>query len=286
MKKLVALVAIVILASPLYGQQVTLTGSDEGGGVLGIRIKAGPGDPNVPVGISFIVNLTNSANIGDPNTAASELHPDYDVAIDAAYEIGTGYNPGQGTPMANPNGPGYPQSGVSTFAVSMGRLDPAPHDSLDSNPILLEIQLFGDGSTDVDFTTDTLRGGFVGTGSAIVLNDIVFVGTTVDLAAACSFPSCWNFLTQCHGDGNADGKKNLTDFFDLVDAFGTDKTIDPEGTAEGEYNPCADYDRSGKVNLTDFFILVGVDATHTIPFGSSGLPTDCTTGDFNNVFCP
>lgn len=84
------------------------------------------------------------------------------------------------------------------------------------------------------------------------------------------YPSCWNYLTQCHADSDGDGDVDLTDFYVFKDSFGTDYWNDWNNGA-GPYNPCADYDRDGDGDLTDFFIFQEY-------FGEPNVPADCNCG--------
>ena len=178
MKKLIAIIAVVALAAPLYAAEVTVTASDAGDGKLQIGITStGPSDPNVPIGISFVVSLSDGANIGvDPNVAVLSTDPTYNVYIDAAFELGSSWTLGASHPLAHTDQAGFPDPNASSFSVSMGRLDPAPHSALNI-PNLLTIQLLqgagaeaecGSTSFNVTIQDDTLRGGNVGAGGKVL----------------------------------------------------------------------------------------------------------------------
>jgi hypothetical protein len=62
------------------------------------------------------------------------------------------------------------------------------------------------------------------------------------------YPSCWNCLTQCHGDADCSGTVNSTDQAAVTAALF-------ESYGDPNYNPCADFDKDGNVNFTDLGIL-------------------------------
>ncbi|MHC4153981.1 MAG: S8 family serine peptidase [Planctomycetota bacterium] len=62
------------------------------------------------------------------------------------------------------------------------------------------------------------------------------------------YPSCWNCLTQCHGDADCSGTVNSTDHAAMMAAFF-------ESYGDPDYNPCADFNKDGNVNFTDLSIL-------------------------------
>ena len=101
-------------------------------------------------------------------------------------------------------------------------------------------------------------------------------GTQVDIyvstGSCCTYPACWDWLGQCHGDchGN-DGDVDIDDFLLFKAAFAT---VYPGGN----YNPCADNDRDGDVDIDDFLEFKA-------NFAQTGL-TGCPQGDLNGVYCP
>lgn len=93
---------------------------------------------------------------------------------------------------------------------------------------------------------------------------------TVDIGAdEVYFPSCWNCLTQCHGDADCDGYVGLIDFYAFRDAWNTNY-CDHWNDGAGPYNPCVDVDRDGEVGLTDFYAFRD--------YWDSYPPADCNCG--------
>jgi len=243
MKNLIALLVMVLMASPLMADEITITASDSGGGVLSVFYTVVSG---APVGIS----LNFACSDGATTTAAgvTNVDPLFPVYLDQAHDTGATYNfdPVQGSPLANADSAGVPAGAVSTFAICMGRLGQAA--PAIGTPIkLCDIQLTQGtaATTCVTIAADTLRGGVVGS---------VF---TVNPPAACvevtfEEPGC-----ACPGDLDLNGTINTTDFNVLVtllkNAAGSGYSI-PKGAAA--YNDCGDLDNNEIVNTTDFNILV------------------------------
>jgi hypothetical protein len=90
----------------------------------------------------------------------------------------------------------------------------------------------------------------------------VYCGYRPNPACDC-WPECWNWPTQCYGDGTGDGYVDSTDNpFISVSWLKTYPDVD--------YNPCFDFDRSGHVDATDSIIYN--NNKNTSP------PSDCEQG--------
>ncbi|MHC4617620.1 MAG: hypothetical protein ACYTEQ_07685 [Planctomycetota bacterium] len=63
-----------------------------------------------------------------------------------------------------------------------------------------------------------------------------------------SYPECWDYPTQCHGDCDNTGDVKGSDFLALTNSW---YKVYPDA----HYNPCADFDRNGEVKASDFLIL-------------------------------
>lgn len=271
MKKLIAIIAVVALAAPLYGATVDITALDAASGRLQIGMRAGPGDPNTPIGISFRVSLSDGANIGpNPDPDVDDAYPVY---IDAAHTIGSTYTfePKTGSPLADIDGPGLADPNSSDFSVVVGRLDdPADRAAGFDNAELVTIQLFAGTSdtTTVTITADALRGTIIGLGSAVVLDVSYpapftiflpdFVSTdcfpaspsdVFDRWVAAGKPDCWCIPCQAAGDINDDGVITGGDVTIMIPAFG--KAIGDAG-----YNACADLNRDGVVTGGDVTLMI------------------------------
>ena len=76
-------------------------------------------------------------------------------------------------------------------------------------------------------------------------------------------PSCWDCLTQCHGDSDCDGDVDTVDWPVFRDAFGY-------AYPAAQYNPCGDMDHDGDVDTVDW-------PEFRDNFGYPATP-DCTPG--------
>jgi len=221
MKNLIALLVMVLMASPLMADEITITASDSGGGVLSVFYTVVSG---APVGIS----LNFACSDGATTTAAgvTNVDPLFPVYLDQAHDTGSTYNfdPVQGSPLANADAAGVPAGAVSTFAICMGRLGQAAP-ALGTPIKLCDIQLTQGtaASTCVTIAADTLRGGVVG--SVFTVNvpaacvEVTFEvpkcmkSTAPEYATwlALGEPDCWCYKRQCRGDGN--NSKETTPFW-------------------------------------------------------------------------
>ena len=80
-------------------------------------------------------------------------------------------------------------------------------------------------------------------------------------------PSCWDSLTQCHGDATGDGFVGDSDLWFLL--LFMEDSLD---TSYGDtlYNPCADFDRDGDVDTVDVAIVNS--------YWQQSPPADCEPG--------
>lgn len=84
-----------------------------------------------------------------------------------------------------------------------------------------------------------------------------------------TYPACWDYLTQCHGDSDNDGWVKGGDFLALKNSW-------YNCYSHPAYNPCADFNRDGCVDGADFLALKSnwykaVDA-------------NCTPGDPHGIY--
>jgi hypothetical protein len=125
------------------------------------------------------------------------------------------------------------------------------------------------GAVTVALAKNTARGG-------VVLEDPA-VTPTVNLPAtftvcACSYPACWDWTRQCHGDADNSTKVKGPDFMILQTAW---NAVYPAVL----YNPCADFDKNGKVKGSDFMILQ--------TYWNLTPPPDCVLGEGSpKIYCP
>jgi len=216
---------MVLMASPLMADEITITAEDAGSGVLSVFYTVVSG---APVGIS----LNFACSDGATTTAAdvTNVDPCFPVYLDQAHDTGETYNfdPVQGSPLANADAAGVPAGAVSEFAICMGRLGQAA--PAIGTPIkLCDIQLTQGtaASTCVSIAADTLRGGVVG--SVFTVNvpascvTVAFVETKCMKSTAPEYavwqawgePDCWCYDRQCRG--NVDGKKTYLRYVSSTD---------------------------------------------------------------------
>jgi hypothetical protein len=80
------------------------------------------------------------------------------------------------------------------------------------------------------------------------------VNLPVPLVVSCE-NACWACTNQPLGDATGDGKVNIFDYLAFKKAVGTKADTHPHGTAQGEYNCCADFTQDGQVNIFDYLTL-------------------------------
>jgi hypothetical protein len=223
MKKLLFILAIIAMTTPLMAQTVDFSVTDVGNGQAQIGY-ANNGVPaaDLPVGIALKVVVTGCEVTGLVSYDPCEF-PAY---IDYAYTeetSGDGYDPlGEGHPLAKEeNAPGRLDTGTdlpaTTVYVCMGRVQDGvagPNPGPESVANLVTLQLADDVSGDsvgyVSVYEDvSSRGGVVGGGAAFATNlpqEDVEIGfgcyTGPDKAEweAVGSPKCWCCPRQCHGD--------------------------------------------------------------------------------------
>ena len=237
-------VVFIVLCCGLWAQagDITFSVTQNSAGTFTIGYVAT--DPAaVPVGVGIRVSLTRVPTI-DSGSAVTSTDSFFDVYVDFASEDPCNYIIGMAgqTPIADPCAAGQPAygAGISEFSICMGALDPCNR-ATQTVANLVTIDVDYAGCYDVAISADNLRGGIVGA----EWDNIYFVGIT-DLD--CWQPiSCWNYLTQCHGDADGDGHVDTTDWPYFRDGF---NCCYPEQCYID--NRCADYNRDGCINTADW----------------------------------
>jgi hypothetical protein len=99
------------------------------------------------------------------------------------------------------------------------------------------------------------------------------VDYTVSTGPCCTYPACWDYLTQCHGDVDNDVDVDIVDWPEFRDGFGATYPA-----SQYLAHPCADFDRDGDIDIVDW-------PHFRDNFGKTPA-SDCTQGDINAVYCP
>jgi len=161
--------------------------------------------------------------------------------------------------------------GTSGVTVEMGSLyedgEPAPADA--NTMVVLEIT--GCGDVNVVVALNAIRGGCVmeNPDEAVSVNLTGDSCTLICAPPPPTYPPCWDYLTQCHGDSDGDGDVDTVDWPDFRDGFGN-------SYPGAGYKPCADYNRDGNIDTVDWPEFR--DNFGKIP------ASDCTPGDPYGIY--
>jgi hypothetical protein len=321
MKKLLFILAIIAMTTPMMAQSVDFVLTDLGS--LQVQIGyANNGVPaaDLPVGIALKVVCTDCEVTGLVDFDNTEF-PAY---IDFAYSeetAGDGYDPlGEGQPLAKEeNIPGRLDTGVdlpaTTVYVCMGRVQdavagPNPGPEAVVNLVTLQLALTG-GDATVTVSEDlSSRGGVVGGGDPFATNLPVVLPLSdecfpsddpaYDEWVSVGKPECWCYVRQCHGD--ADGLKTGSAFLGYTYVSVPDLNIlasaylvkDPtKGPGLSGNQICADFDHSKtgsaflgytRVSVPDLNILAAYYLVKEQTKGT-GTPADCP-GDLDPSAAP
>ncbi|MFC1783640.1 LamG-like jellyroll fold domain-containing protein, partial [Planctomycetota bacterium] len=79
-------------------------------------------------------------------------------------------------------------------------------------------------------------------------------GPIIDMGAYEYF--CWDYPTQCKGDGDGSGQVNFLDYFYYFRSSYLNNYWQHWNNGDGPYDPSADFNRNGFVDMEDFKILV------------------------------
>jgi hypothetical protein len=252
MKKLVLMLAVLLLAAPAMATDVTITA------------VAGPGPNDVTVGFttSSVTELVRAIAldviVNDANVVIADINcvnADYgiypgSISIDASGNV-TNWGTCAGAGLDS-----------NTVATEQGSLyadgDPAPDQSGD----LFIITLDGctqnvSGDVVVSITEDALRGGIVLEDPAVAAGVTLPSDVTVTITAICDQgPSC-----PCLGDVDDSGSVN---FGDLSAIYGAMVTAYPSGDPTFSYDiglpaglECGDLDGNGTIDFADLSTMYG-----------------------------
>ena len=265
MKTLVCLIAVLVITAPVLAQTtVTIVGDTSVPGELTLKYYVSP-DTAALRGVA----LTLNSGAATTNAAGTTAGANWNVCLDYAYDRMTAeppesYSLGEGTPLANFDGPGVPADDVSDFSICVGYVDEgglqggvlpgspgAPED-------LCTIVLTGLPAT-VTVAGDTLRGGAVGSPVDIVFDldgngtpgdDTIdvpggdcFVGNVDETAAWNAWGQPENWCDSCWrcGDVNSSGDVTTADYLQVWnDLIGGDTTGRSDVNMSGDLTT-ADY---------------------------------------------
>jgi hypothetical protein len=177
-------------------------------------------------------------------------------------------------PCVGPAGetlPGLDSNGV-TIEMSSALFDRDAMEAPPKSGILFKFKISAS-NCNVTIKENFIRGGVVMSDAS---QDAVVNSPGIYVESACSYPACWDYLGQCHGDADDNLTVGLADFYAFRDSWGCTKDVPCD--ADKAYNPCADTDRDGVIGLLDFYQFRD-------NWGKS-TATDCPQGDINGIYCP
>lgn len=178
MKKLLLIVVVLLMAAPFAQGEIAFTFTNNGNGSCTITYDVNDVyDGQRPVAMGLLVEVTS----GTPITEADISDPGgfFEIFMDAAYSIESdpcdpcGYQYGDGTPIADPCGPGEVSLPRMRFSISMGGLGGENDPDQKSPPTSGTITLWSEpqdpcqggsegGETEFTVGLDNLRGGIIG----------------------------------------------------------------------------------------------------------------------------
>jgi hypothetical protein len=259
MKKILVSLLVLALCAPAMAD-VTITGTDEGDGVL--RITVAPTGGAEVRGVALLLGRSAGDavidDVNDCNTIGLNTNIDYFHTNGVGMVVGDTPD-GEGHSLADPCEPGVidPTGGISEFSVCSGYLDPAGGQAGYAVDSFFDITYEITVTSTVTIELDTLRGGVQGTN----LGNVTIATPTVELSAGgCTvFPCCDDFNITKKIDGGPDPVVNI---FDL-DAFVTyvngakNGTTFVVGPLDEDYDARYNFDTSvAAINIFDLDALV------------------------------
>jgi len=276
MKRSLVLIMALLLATPALGT-VDITCTDAGSGRLSISynastetelVRAFALDITIDAGATFAAIDSNSFTAGQGNV--------YGI-FPGSIDLTDPNTPVYGDPIAPSSDPGAAGTGIGTnrVIIEMGSLYEPNLSGPGTSGTLCTFQLEGDTDCNVVIVAESTRGGVVlEDGSIPSLNSpgcLVALGGWV-------YPDCWGYSgtgyqTQCHADTDGNANVGLTDFYVFRDGWNKSYS-DPDYIT----NACADIDRDGSIGLTDFYEFRDN--------WNQSVASDCSSGDYNEIFKP
>jgi len=260
MKKLIALIAVIALAAPVFAQEtVTISLADEGSGVVAVSYDAS-GASTLMSGLAFDVEVDGGAII----TAISDYKTGESTAASKGYGIFLGsidltdpQNPVWGDPIAPAAAPSALGGlGTAGITVEMGALydQAVPADAPATSGLLfkLTVDCQGAETVNVTVTPEATRGGHAGgavlepateggdpiaadivsAGLELVCSSDCFSGTAAQEAAWAAWGKPANWCGDCWLQGDVNGDGVLTFSGDVITAFDDVKNGDTSGRSD------------------------------------------------------
>lgn len=311
MKRMMAILVLVVAVPAMAAVNFTVTGTEDGSGKVTISYVATDGD--LPRGVALRVGLSDGAVVD--TAAALVVDPAFNTFIDWAYSNPVNFQVGNGHPLAVATAAGALTADASDFSISMGVLDQAGGQAAgpasSANLITLTLKKGTADQTTVTVTGDTLRGPASGVVGSVLTSNlpqtaVVKFGTPPCVKETAPFyadwvafgnPPCWCYARNCKGD--ADGKSQgiaatgiwyvgTNDLNLLVKAWQVKESPKGPGVLSITNGICADFarDKQGiaatgiwRVGTNDLNILVTNWQIKESPKGP-GIG-DCGTDNYN-----
>jgi hypothetical protein len=237
MKRMMAILVLVVAVPAMAVVNFTVTGTTDGSGLVTISYATTDGD--LPRGVALRVGLSDGAVVD--TTTAAVVDPMFNTFIDWAYSNPQNFQVGQGNPLANPIAAGVLAGNASDFSISMGVLDGTGKQlagpAISANLITLKLIKGTADQTTVTVAGDTLRGPASGVVGSVLTSNLTQTGI-VKFAqpepikntapfyndwVAFGKPNCWAYARNCKGD--ADGKTQGSVALGLVYVFSNDLNV-------------------------------------------------------------
>jgi hypothetical protein len=220
MRKMIFVLAVLIIAAPALAQQVVISCADVGNGVCAVSFDATGADPNLVRAFALDIVVDSGATIIDVNDDVNADYIIYPGSIVITGGTVTSYGTAKGDPNQYAGTLGLDPNGMT---VEMGSLyyPPGPG-SVNAPAKLGELLRFTvDADCNVSISENAARGG-------VVMEDSSSPTSNLPCVACCSMqlaptkclkdtapyyadwqawgePDCWCYQRQCRGD--ADGVK-------------------------------------------------------------------------------
>ena len=263
MKKLILVLAMLVVASPAMAVNVTIDVNDAYGtstdGIASIEYTVV--DANVS-GFGLDITVTGA------NIVAVDNY--FDKGACDASNKGYGIFPASFDSFIDPEDPNYADPNYSPLADPC---DTGAQDGLGTNSVTVEfgtlyevgnapaksgvlctIEVNEMGTFNVTVTENSARG-------KIVMQNGT-AGTLVDGAGTVTkglpYPACWDWVSHCKGNATdisgGVGFINNDDFYIFRDSY-LKNYEDDWNDGAGPYTPCADFDSNGNINNDDFYLF-------------------------------
>ena len=272
MKKVTFILAVLVCAAPAWSAGVTITASCDANVVT---IEYNNTEPNNVRAFGLDIECLNSYGFyKDANIVIIDINDNHYQIYPGSIDI----NATTGLPDANgssvcyrsdyaPGTPGYNGTLLgppdSNMTVEAGSLYVGAPNAPPKQGWL--VKFYVDACCDVNVSGNAIRTG-AGLDGVVMEDPCQVVSVTyVNGKAYPGRPACWDFMYFCHSDhdnnagttGSPPPEVDFFDFFAWKDSYlplpGGHDWNDAWGTAEGYYNPCADYVSDGIIDFFDFF---------------------------------